>query len=311
MSQLLAITGGAGFIGSNLAGALAEENDVVVLDDLSKGKPENLAGIKARLVRGSITDVDLLKTTFEDADCVFHLAAIASVQKSVEDPVRTNEVNLEGTLNVLIAARDAGVKRVVLASSSAVYGDDPELPKKESMLPRPLSPYAVTKLAGEHYAGVFQELYGLKAASLRFFNVFGPKQEPSSEYSGVISLFISAVLDGRRPVIYGDGEQTRDFVYVADVVRALILASRGPATGVFNVGAGRSTSLNRLVEMIGNVAGREVTPKHADQRPGDIMHSLADVGAAQQIGYSPQWSVEEGLRETVHWFGAEKLRGRI
>ena len=308
MSQKMVITGGAGFIGSTLAAALAEENDVIVVDDLSAGKRENLAGIKASLVKGSITDIKLLRETFADAEYVFHLAAIASVQKSVEDPIKTNTVNLDGTLNVLLAARDAGVRRVVLASSSAVYGDDPQLPKREDMVPRPCSPYAVTKLAGEHYAGVFQELYGLEATSLRFFNVFGPKQDPSSEYSGVISLFISAVLSDRQPVIYGDGEQPRDFVYVADVVQALVLAARCGTTGVFNVAGGRSTSLNQLVEMIGKAADREVRVKHADPRPGDIKQSLADVVRAQQIGYAPLWSIEEGLRETVQWFETGDIR---
>lgn len=262
-------------------------------------------------MKGSITNFEHLKSAFADVDCVFHLAAIASVQESVDDPIRTNKVNLDGTLNVLIAARDAGVKRVIFASSSAVYGDDPQLPKKEIMVPRPLSPYAATKLGGEHYASVFQELYGLDATSLRFFNVFGPKQDPNSEYSGVISLFISAILNGRQPVIYGDGEQTRDFVYVVDVVQALILASRSPATGVFNVACGRSTSLNQLIEMIAKTAGRVVRPKHGDPRRGDIMHSLADIDKARQIGYAPQWSVEQGLKETLRWFESGNAKSWI
>lgn len=311
MSRKIAVTGGAGFIGSNLAQALAEKNEVIVIDDLSTGKLENLAGIKARLVEGSITDLQLLKRTFEDVDYVFHLAAIASVQKSVEDPIYANQVNASGTLNALLAARDAGVKRIIFASSSAIYGDDQQLPKREDMVPRPCSPYAVAKLAGEHYARIFQELYGLQATSLRFFNVFGPKQDPSSEYSGVISRFIAAALDGRESTIYGDGEQTRDFVYVADVVRALILAASSSKTGIFNVARGESVSLNRLLQMIGKAAGIEAEAKYGPPRPGDIKHSLADVRAGQLIGYSPQWSVEEGLRETVRWFRAEKLRGGI
>ncbi|HQN30921.1 MAG TPA: NAD-dependent epimerase/dehydratase family protein [Methanothrix soehngenii] len=236
---------------------------------------------------------------------------MASVQRSVEDPAVSNEVNLDGTLNMLLAALDCGVRRVVLASSSAVYGDDQELPKREDMVPRACSPYAVAKLAGEHYARVFQELYGLQATSLRFFNVFGPKQDPSSEYSGVISRFIAAVLDGRQPTIYGDGEQTRDFVYVADVVRALILAASSSKTGIFNVARGESVSLNRLLQMIGKAAGIEAEAKYGPPRPGDIKHSLADVRAGQLIGYSPQWSVEEGLRETVRWFRGERPRGGI
>lgn len=302
MFRRLAVTGGAGFIGSNLVEALAGENEVIVIDDLSAGKSLNLKGIDARLIRGSITDLELLKKAFNGVDCVFHLAAIASVQKSVEDPVRTNEVNIDGTLNVLVAARDAGVRRVVFASSSAVYGDSPEQPKREDMIPNPKSPYAVTKLTGEHYARVFQELYGLEAVVLRFFNVFGPKQDPSSEYSGVISRFISAVLKGEPPVIYGDGAQTRDFVYVADVVRACILASRSRATGVFNIASGKSTSLNQLATMIGEAAGRDVVPGYAEPRQGDIKHSLADVSKAGEIGYRPELMVDEGLRRTVEWF---------
>ncbi len=311
MSRKIAITGGAGFIGSNLAEVLAENDDVMIVDDLSFGRRENLQGINARLVQGSINDLHLLRSSFEGVDCVFHLAAIASVQRSVEDPAHCSQVNLDGTLNVLLAARDCGVRRVVLASSSAVYGDDQELPKKEDMLPRPSSPYAVAKLAGEHYARVFQELYGLEATSLRFFNVFGPKQDPGSQYSGVISRFIAAALEGRELAIYGDGEQTRDFVYVADVVRALILAASSSKTGIFNVARGEKVSLNHLLQMIVRATGIEASAKYGPPRQGDIKHSLADVRAAQLIGYSPQWSVEEGLRETVRWFRAEKLRGGI
>ncbi len=285
MSKKVIITGGAGFIGSNLAEALAVEREVVVVDNLSTGKKENLQGINARLIESSITDLGLLKRTFDGADCVFHLGAIASVQRSVEDPLLVNEVNLNGTLNVLAAARDAGVRRVVFASTAAVYGMSPELPKREDMLPDPRSPYAVAKLGGEHYASVFQDLYGLETVALRFFNVFGPRQDPSSEYSGVISRFISAVLNGEQPVIYGDGEQTRDFVFVKDVVRACILASESRATGVFNVARGESTSLNQLLKMLGRITGREVLPRYAEARAGDIRHSLADISKAEAIGY--------------------------
>ncbi len=304
MSQKLAITGGAGFIGSNLAEALAADNEVIAIDDFSTGKLENLAGINVKLIRGSVTDLALLRSAFEDVDCVFHLAAIASVQKSVEDPLKTNEVNIGGTLNALVAARDAGVKKFVFASSAAVYGDSPALPKKEDMVPDPKSPYAITKLAGEHYCRVFQELYGLDTVALRFFNVFGPKQDPSSEYSGVISRFISAVLKGEPPVIYGDGEQTRDFVFVKDVVRACKIAAAGEATGVFNVARGESTSLNQLVMILGKITGRDVRPKYVVARAGDIMHSLADV---DKLGYRPEHTVEGGLRETVEWFAASDL----
>ena len=302
MSHKFVITGGAGFIGSNLAQSLSQDNQVVIVDDLSTGKLENLAGIDARLLRGSITNLPFLRAAFEGADCVFHLAAIASVKKSVEDPLRTNEVGIEGTLNVLVAARDAGIRRVIMASSAAVYGSSPELPKQEGMMPEPRSPYAVSKLAGEHYARVFQELYGLETVALRYFNVFGPKQDPSSEYSGVISRFITAILKGEQPVIYGDGEQTRDFVYVADVVKANILASRGSASGVFNIACAESISLNVLAAKIGEILEREVRPRYEAPRPADIRHSLADIGKARSLGYIPDYSIEDGLKETIRWF---------
>lgn len=303
MSQKMIITGGAGFIGSNLAEALAAEgNEVVVIDNLSAGRAENLAGIDARLVLGSILDRELLLRELKGANKIFHLAAVASVQRSVENPLQVNEINLNGTLNVLDAARHAGVRRVVFASTAAVYGTSPDLPKREDMKPDPRSPYAVTKLASEYYASVFQELYGLEAVALRFFNVFGPKQDPSSEYSGVISRFISAIMRGEQPVIFGDGEQTRDFVFVKDVVSACVLASKSPPTGVFNVARGQSTSLNQLLMMLGRIAGREVQAKYAPARAGDIKHSLADISKAEMIGYRPEHSVEEGLRKTVEWF---------
>jgi UDP-glucose 4-epimerase len=302
MSHKFIITGGAGFIGSNLAEALAKNNDVTVIDDLSAGKPENLAGLDVKFVKGSITNLDLLNQSFQGADCVFHQAAIASVKKSIDDPIRTNEVGISGTLNVLLAARDAGVRRVILASSAAVYGSSPQLPKTETMPPEPISPYAVTKLAGELYAKNFQELYGLQTVSLRYFNVFGPKQDPSSEYSGVISRFISALLSGNQPTIYGDGMQTRDFVYVKDVVKANILASHS-ATGVYNIASGKSTSLNTLVATIANIIGVEPHPLYAAPRPGDIRHSLADISRARSMGYSPDYSLEDTLRETISWFG--------
>lgn len=302
MSHKFVITGGAGFIGSNLAQALSQENQVVSVDDLSTGTVENLAGIDAELLLGSITDLPFLRAAFEDADCVFHLAAIASVKKSVEDPLRTNAVGIEGTLKVLTAARDAGVRRIVLASSAAVYGSSLDLPKREDMMPAPMSPYAVSKLAGEHYARVFQEIYGLETVALRYFNVFGPKQDPSSEYSGVISKFIAAFLKGEQPVIYGDGEQTRDFVYVADVVAANVLASRRFSSGVYNIANAKSTSLNDLVKIIGKILGLEVIPRYEAPRPADIRHSLANVSRAKSAGYSPNYNIEDGLAATIRWY---------
>lgn len=307
MSDKLVITGGAGFIGSNLAEALACDNEVVVVDDLSAGKAGNLSGLDVRFIKGSITDLGLLKDAFSGASCVFHQAAIASVKRSVEDPAQTSRVGIEGTLNVLIAARDAGVPRLVQASSAAVYGSSPALPKKEDMAAMPQSPYAVSKLATEHYARVFQELYGLKTVSLRYFNVFGPRQDPSSEYSGVISRFISALIAGETPVIYGDGEQTRDFVYVADVVRANILAAAFPA-GIYNIACGRSISLNALLKAIGDILGTDVCPQYLAARSADIRHSLADISLAKAMGYSPGYDLYQGLQETVKWFSDQKLK---
>jgi len=302
MSQNLVITGGAGFIGSNLADALAQKNDVLIIDDLSTGKLENLVGLDVRFLKGCITNIDLLKKSFQGIDCVFHLAAIASVKKSIDYPLRTNEVGIEGTLKVLLAARDAGVRRVVLASSAAVYGSSLQLPKREDMTPEPISPYAISKLAGEHYAQVFHELYGLQTVSLRYFNVFGPRQDPSSPYSGVISRFISALKAGERPIIYGDGEQTRDFVYVNDVVKANILASCA-STGVFNIASGKGTSLNTLLATIAKIMGIEARPIYESARPGDIRHSLADIGRSQSLGYSPDYGLEEALTETIGCLG--------
>jgi UDP-glucose 4-epimerase len=304
MSKKYAITGGAGFIGSNLAHALSVENEIVVVDDLSTGRIENLSEQDIEFIQGSVTNLQLLRDAFEGVECVFHLAAIASVQKSVEDPLKVNDVNLRGTLNALVAARDAGVRKFILASSAAVYGGSPELPKREDMRPDPKSPYAVTKLAGEHYCSVFQELYGLDTSVLRFFNVFGPRQDPSSEYSGVISKFISAVLMGGQPVIYGDGEQTRDFVFVNDVIQACILIARKKAAGVSNVARGERTSLNSLIRTLGAITGKDIHPRYALGRAGDIKHSLADIERIRAIGYRPLFSVEDGLRETLEWFAA-------
>jgi len=296
------VTGGAGFIGSNLAEELAkeQENEVVVVDNLSTGRRENLQNLKnlkkCLFVEGSVTDLDLLRGVFKGCDFVFHQAAIPSVPRSVKDPLATNNVNTNGTLNVLVAARDCGVKKVVFASSSSVYGDTPELPKREEMTPNPLSPYAVTKLVGEYYCKVFEEVYGLKTVSLRYFNVYGPRQDPHSDYAAVVPKFVKSVSENKPPVIFGDGEQTRDFTFVKDVVRANLLAAKSGATGVFNIASGRRVSINELAEKIIKIQGKELEPVHSEPREGDVKHSLGDISRAQRgFGFEPRYSLEEGL----------------
>ena len=302
MTKKYAITGGAGFIGSNLAEALAEGNEVVVVDDLSAGRRENLAGQNVELVEGSILDLDLLKEAFEGCACVFHQAAVASVQRSVEDPIQTSRVGVEGTVNVLVAARDVGAEKVVFASSAAVYGDSPLLPKREDMRPEPKSPYAAGKLAGEGFCMAFNEVYGMRNVALRYFNVYGPRQDPNCEYAAVIPKFVSAYLAGDAPVIFGDGEQTRDFVYVKDVVRANILASKAGVPGVYNIASGKRTSLNELSRLVKEITGSEIDPVYSEARAGDIRDSVADIGLAEEIGYYPKYTMKEGLREAISWY---------
>ena len=301
------ITGGAGFIGSNLAEELSKKHEVVIIDDLSTGRAGNVDDLDVELVRGSITDPDLLKKNFRGVDYVFHQAALPSVQRSVDDPVLANEVNVCGTLNVLVAARDAGVAKVIYASSSSVYGDTPELPKREDMKPDPKSPYAVAKLTGEYYCRVFNEIYGLKTVALRYFNVYGPMQDPSSDYAAVIPKFVNRVMAGKPPIIYGDGEQTRDFTFVRDVVQANVLAMETDAVGVFNVATGQRISVNDLAGMIMEVVGDRVECVHEEPRAGDVRDSLGDISRARAgFGYAPRYGMEEGLKETIGWFG----RGR-
>jgi len=302
------VTGGAGFIGSNLVGVLLEEgHEVIVIDNLSTGKRENIANLQDNahfeFVKGSITDLSLLKQVFEDVDCVFHQAAIPSVQRSVENPQATNEANVNGTLNVLIAARDCGVRKVIYASSSSVYGDTPRLPKREDMEPNPKSPYAVSKLAGEFYCGVFSEVYGLKTACLRYFNVYGPKQDPSSEYAAVIPRFITRVLNNQPPIIYGDGTQTRDFTFVKDVAHANILAMEQNAEGVLNIACGEQISVNELATAIMKLVGVRLDVVYDTPRPGDIKDSLADISLAKEkLKYVPEFTLTKGLEETIRWF---------
>lgn len=301
-NRKVVITGGAGFIGASLAKELAANNSVIIIDNLSAGKKENLTGLlgeNVKFVKGSISDLSLLKKLFRNVDFVFHQAAISSVPKSIEDPLATNETNVTGTLNVLLAARDSGIKKVIYASSTAVYGDTSTLPEREEMMPNPQSPYAITKLIGEYYCQVFQRVYGLPAISLRYFNVYGPKQDPNSEYAAVIPRFIKRASEGKPLIIFGDGEQTRDFVFVSDVVRANILAAESDANGVFNIGQGRRVTINELARLIIHIVNKDVGIIHQGVRVGDIRHSLADISKARLFGYEPQYDLEKGLKETL------------
>lgn len=306
-SKKIVVTGGAGFIGSNLARALAIDNHVVVFDDLSTGHLENIKDMidsnKIEFIKGNIVDLDLLKKTFQGADYVFHEAAIPSVPKSVNDPLQSNLINVNGTLNVLVAARDSSVKKVVYASSSSVYGNTPTLPKKEDMRPDPLSPYAVGKLSGEHYCHVFTQAYGLPTVALRYFNVYGPYQDPKSEYAAVIPNFIARILGGHPLIIYGDGEQTRDFIFVDDVVRANILAAGCSAIGVFNIAGGKRVSMNDLAKSIMTICEKDLGIIHEKPRLGDVRHSLADISKAKEkFNHVPKFSLTDGLKETIKWF---------
>ncbi|MBU4076924.1 MAG: SDR family oxidoreductase [Euryarchaeota archaeon] len=300
------ITGGAGFIGSNIAEELAKDNEVVILDDLSSGRMENIRGLlennKVRLIKGSITDLDLLQQSFRGVDYVFHLAAIPGVPASVNDPVASNIVNINGTLNVLIAAQDNGIRKVVNASSCAVYGDAAVPPVAETSQLAPKSPYAVTKLTGEYYCNVFREIYNQPTVSLRYFNVYGPRQDPGSEYAAVIPKFINAIMNNEPPVIFGDGEQSRDFSYIRHVVDANILACESDKTGIFNIACGRRITINQLVDMINEIVGKDIEPVYKEPRPGDIKHSLADISKARTFGYEPESDFKEELRETIRWF---------
>ncbi len=299
------ITGGAGFIGSHIADELASRGwHISIIDNLSSGKIENiehlLAGKRVDFLKGDITDLALLRDLFSGADYVFHEAAIASVPASIGDPLKSNETNITGTLNVLVAARDAGVKKVVFASSSAVYGDSPELYKNENQIPMPLSPYAVNKLTGEYYCQVFNSVYHLPTACLRYFNVYGSRQSPNSDYAAVIPKFIQKINSGTSPVIFGDGKQTRDFIYVGDVVAANLLAAESNVTGVMNVGTGENTSLTQLTGLLLDIMGRnDLQPVYQNERQGDIKHSLADIKKARMAGFLPRFTLKDGLQELI------------
>ena len=307
---LFLVTGGGGFIGSNLAEAILGNGDSVrVLDDFSTGRRENLdeapawaraGGGTFEVVEGDIRDVETCRATTEGADYVLHQAAMPSVPRSIEDPAGSNAVNVTGTLNLLLAARDAGVKRFVSASSSSLYGESDVLPKVETMPTRPISPYALQKLAGETYCGLFHRLWDLPTVALRYFNVFGPRQDPHSQYSAVVPRFVTAIKKGERPIIYGDGEHTRDFTFVSNAVQANLLAcDAGEAAfgEAYNIACGYRISLNRLVEILAGFAGVEVEPEYAAPRPGDIRDSLADISKAGELmGFRPEVGVDEGLR---------------
>lgn len=298
------VTGGAGFIGSHLADELVRQGHrVIIIDNLSTGRMENIEALLSNgdveFVHSSITDFKLLKKLFQDVDCIFHQAALPSVPRSIEDPLASHEANVTGTMNVLLAARDSGVKRVIFASSSSVYGDTPTLPKREEMTPNPHSPYAVTKLAAEHYCRVFSQVYGLVITCLRYFNVYGPRQNPESQYAAVVPGFIKNVFEGSPPVIFGDGEQTRDFTFVKDVVAANILAAQANIGGVFNIGSGQNTTVNELANLIIDIIGSNIKPIYQDPRPGDVRHSLADISKAKTFGYEPKYSLRQGLLETI------------
>ena len=305
--QHIVVTGGAGFIGSNLTRLLSENNKVIVIDDLSTGHLKNIKDLidtnKIDYIKGNITDIDLLQNKFKDVDYIFHQAAIPSVPRSIKDPIKTNYANVNGTLNVLIAAKDNDVKKVIFASSSSTYGDTPKLPKKEDMAPCPLSPYAISKLTGEYYCQVFTNVYGLSTISLRYFNVYGPRQDPSSDYAAVIPKFINRILNGKPPVIYGDGKQTRDFTFIKDVVYANISAAESKATGIFNIAGGKRITINNLAKLIMKICSKHYDPIYHDPRPGDIKHSLADISKAKEkLEYKPKFDLTKGLEETVKWF---------
>jgi UDP-glucose 4-epimerase len=311
MAMCVLITGGAGFIGSHLVAALLQAGaEVRVLDNLCTGRRANLSEPvvgsggqgSCTLFEGDITDLVAVREAVKGADYVLHQAALPSVQRSVEDPLTTNRVNVAGTLNVLVAARDLGVKRVVYASSSSVYGDSPQLPKVEDMPLNPSSPYAVSKLAGEAYCRAFTRVYGLETVSLRYFNVFGPRQDPTSPYAAVIPRFIQAVLDHKAPVIYGDGMQSRDFTYIENVVHANLLAMQasGVAGEAFNIACGEGVTLQAIVEWLGGFFTRPVHPEYQPPRAGDIRHSRADIAKAERmLGYRPLIGFHTGLEQTV------------
>jgi len=306
------VTGGAGFIGSNIVEYLVKKGEKVrVLDNFSSGRRGNIAHLldKIEVVEGDVRDFWTVIQATKGVDFILHQAALPSVQRSVNNPLTSNEVNINGTLNLLEAAKEYGIKRLVYASSSSVYGDTPTLPKIEDMPPKPLSPYAITKLAGEEYCQTFSRLYKLPVVCLRYFNVFGTRQDPTSQYSAVIPKFIHLLLDKKTPVINGDGEQSRDFTFVENVVQANLLACHSDVSGgeVINIACGQSYTLNQLVTILNRIIGVNIKPDYADAKPGDVKHSLADISKAKKLlNYQPKVSFAQGLEKTVEWFKGQK-----
>jgi len=306
------VTGGAGFIGSNIAEALVKRGYAVkVIDNLLTGKRENISSFldKIEFIEGDIRDYDVCKRALEGVDFVLHQAALPSVPRSIEDPLLTTEINIKGTLNILLASREAKVKGFVFASSSSVYGDDPNLPKKEDTVGNPLSPYAISKLAGEKYCRVFSQIFGLSTVCLRYFNIFGPRQDPSSQYAAVVPNFITRMLKGESPTIFGDGEQSRDFTYVSNVVEANILASKaqGVSGEVFNIACGERTTVNSLASKLNEILKTEISPSYDEPRPGDVRHSFADISEARKmLKYESLVPFGKGLEETIRWYRERK-----
>jgi UDP-glucose 4-epimerase len=308
------VTGGAGFIGSHITESLLQDrHEVTIIDNFSESSSRVIEAIakadNLTIIRDDIGNLPMLLREFEGADGIFHEAAISSVPRSISDPLKTNTTNITGTLNVLLAAKEARVRKVVLASSSAVYGDEPTLPKREDMIPCPRSPYAVSKLTGEAYCLAFSKIYPLQCVCLRYFNVYGPHQNPLSEYAAVIPRFITRILDNAAPTIYGNGEQTRDFIFVKDVVRANTIAMRHDVQGIFNVASGMRISINDLAGLISKIAGKKVNLVYETKRAGDILDSYADISRAETLfGFHTNYTLKEGLHETLQWYKTEAER---
>jgi UDP-glucose 4-epimerase len=300
------ITGGAGFIGSNIAEHFHRTDDVVVLDNLRSGFEQNLSGLKVKFVRGSVTDKSIVEKASAGVDYIFHLAALVSVPESVEKPQETVDINVGGTLNVLAAARSNGIKKVVISSSAAIYGDNPKVPKVETMLPEPKSPYAITKLDAEYYAKMYTSEFGVPVVCLRYFNVFGPRQNPKSQYAAAVPIFIDRAIKSQDITIYGDGEQTRDFVFVKDIVAANEIAAKSEESGVFNIACGGKITINELAKTIIAITRSSSKILYAAERAGDVKHSMADISRANTLGFRPRYSLQDGLKPTIDYLSGKQ-----